>query len=62
MQTAVICHPSADICGIREEQFWHCVHRVHHSLLEKLVLPGASHTELLCADILYKAAGNKHRA
>lgn len=39
-----------------EDQFWACAYRLHHVLKDKVVLPGAGVTEILCAHHLQKQA------
>ncbi|XP_033488719.2 chaperonin-containing T-complex member BBS12 isoform X2 [Epinephelus lanceolatus] len=39
-----------------EDQFWACAYRVHHALKDKVVLPGAGVTEMLCVHHLQKEA------
>ncbi|XP_074505170.1 chaperonin-containing T-complex member BBS12 [Sebastes fasciatus] len=39
-----------------EDQFWACAYRLHHMLKDKVVLPGAGETEMLCINQLQKQA------
>ncbi|XP_071314294.1 Bardet-Biedl syndrome 12 protein [Trachinotus anak] len=41
-----------------EDQFWACAHRLHHALKDKVLLPGAGVTEMLCVHHLQKQAGH----
>ncbi|XP_029298255.1 chaperonin-containing T-complex member BBS12 [Cottoperca gobio] len=39
-----------------EEQFWACAYRLHHTLKDKVLLPGAGVTEMLCIHQLQRQA------
>ncbi|XP_044060352.1 Bardet-Biedl syndrome 12 protein isoform X2 [Siniperca chuatsi] len=39
-----------------EDQFWTCAYRLHHVLKDKVLLPGAGVTEMLCVHRLQKQA------
>ncbi|KAM3612012.1 uncharacterized protein V6R79_000973 [Siganus canaliculatus] len=39
-----------------EDQFWACAYRLHHVLQDKVLLPGAGATEMLCIQRLLKQA------
>ncbi|XP_027140588.1 chaperonin-containing T-complex member BBS12 isoform X2 [Larimichthys crocea] len=39
-----------------EDQFWACAYRLHHMLKDKVLLPGAGVTEILCIHHLQKQA------
>ncbi|KAK9518442.1 hypothetical protein VZT92_023748 [Zoarces viviparus] len=43
-----------------EDQFWACAYRLHHTLTDKVLLPGAGVTEMLCVHHLHKQAEQKH--
>ncbi|XP_068561401.1 Bardet-Biedl syndrome 12 protein [Cebidichthys violaceus] len=44
-----------------EDQFWACAYRLHHALKDKVLLPGAGATEMLCVLRLHEQAEQKHR-
>uniref|UniRef100_A0A1A8V2B9 Bardet-Biedl syndrome 12 n=1 Tax=Nothobranchius furzeri TaxID=105023 RepID=A0A1A8V2B9_NOTFU len=39
-----------------EDQFWACAHRLHHSMKDQAILPGAGGTEILCFHHLQRQA------
>ncbi|KAG7517319.1 Bardet-Biedl syndrome 12 protein [Solea senegalensis] len=41
---------------VLEDQFWACAYRLHHALKDRVVLPGAGLTEMLCVHRLQKQA------
>ncbi|XP_078116189.1 chaperonin-containing T-complex member BBS12 isoform X2 [Sander vitreus] len=41
---------------VLEDQFWACAYRLHHMLKDKVLLPGAGVTEMLCIHHLQKQA------
>ncbi|XP_017272866.1 Bardet-Biedl syndrome 12 protein [Kryptolebias marmoratus] len=45
-----------------EDQFWACAHRLHHALKDRVLLPGAGATEMLCIHHLQKAAERHSQA
>ncbi|XP_028445519.1 chaperonin-containing T-complex member BBS12 isoform X1 [Perca flavescens] len=42
-----------------EDQFWSCAYRLHHMLKDKVLLPGAGVTEMLCIHHLQKEADHR---
>ncbi|KAI3351438.1 hypothetical protein L3Q82_020289 [Scortum barcoo] len=44
-----------------EDQFWACAYRLHHALKDKVLLPGAGVTEMLCVRHLQKQAEQRDK-
>uniref|UniRef100_A0A8C5RKF5 Bardet-Biedl syndrome 12 n=1 Tax=Laticauda laticaudata TaxID=8630 RepID=A0A8C5RKF5_LATLA len=52
--TVVLCCPFMSKMQAMEDQFWTCVYRLHHALLDQAVFPGGGAVELLCLSFLEK--------
>ncbi|XP_013913919.1 PREDICTED: Bardet-Biedl syndrome 12 protein [Thamnophis sirtalis] len=52
--TVVLCCPLMSKMQAMEDQFWTCVYRLHHALLDQAVFPGGGAVELLCLSFLEK--------
>ncbi|XP_070613765.1 chaperonin-containing T-complex member BBS12 [Erythrolamprus reginae] len=52
--TVVLCCPFVSKMQAMEDQFWTCVYRLHHALLDQAVFPGGGAVELLCLSFLEK--------
>lgn len=58
LQTAIVCHPVESVAEVREEQVWHCAHRMQRVLAQRKALVGSGHAERTCAAFLDGSAEN----
>lgn len=56
-----MCHPVESVAEVREEQVWHCAHRMQRVLAQRKALVGSGHAERTCAAFLDGSAGTPFR-